>query len=55
MICTYEAEGKNPELILYKKRQVFIASCVVEKENDANWLTGFEKVTNVVNHFSSKC
>lgn len=20
MICTYEAEGKNPELILYKKR-----------------------------------
>ena len=33
MVCTYEAEGKNPELILYKKRQVFIASHVVEKEN----------------------
>jgi len=27
-----------------------------EKENDdANLLTGFEKVTNAVNHFPSKC
>lgn len=20
MVCTYEAEGKNPELVIYKKR-----------------------------------
>ena len=23
MVCTYEAEGANPELLLYKKRQCF--------------------------------